>query len=135
MSREIRLFGLAGLCLLIFGGVLIYLSGEVTADVINRQPTPTVTRAVKAIVVTQTREPVDKFEGKWACAGQDEMLISIDKNGSFYDVLMNQQTLIGTVNGEEIKLEDNSAMRLNNNHTKLLVNTADGTGITCDRAP
>jgi hypothetical protein len=135
MSRDIRLFGLAGLCLLIFGIVLVYISGEVTPDVLNRQPKPTPTRAVTAIVVTQTREPVDHFEGIWLCT-QTEPVISIKKNGSFYEIKVGDQTpLVGTPNGAEISVEDGSAVRLNNNYTKLLINNTDGTGITCNRSP
>lgn len=137
MSKEIRLFGLAGLCLLVFGGVLMYISGEVTPDVLNRQPVPTATRVVKAIVVTQTRVPVDNFEGVWSCSDKNNLIVTIDKNGSFYDVELGDGTslLVGTRNGEEISLEDSSALRLNNNHTKLLINKADGTGLTCNRTP
>ncbi|MFN9109209.1 MAG: hypothetical protein ACK5XN_03925, partial [Bacteroidota bacterium] len=103
MSKEIRLFGLAGLCLLVFGGVLMYISGEVTPDVLNRQPVPTATRVVKAIVVTQTRVPVDNFEGVWSCSDKNNLIVTIDKNGNFYDVELGDGTplLVGTRNGEE----------------------------------
>ena len=135
MSKEIRLFSLTGVCLLLLGSIFIYLSGLVYPGSTDKQSLPNPSYAATVIVVTQTRTPIDNFVGSWYCGNKQDYLIVIEKNGNFYDVIINQNSpLIGTKNKEEIVLEDGSAMRLNNQYTKLLTTTTDGNGINCDRS-
>jgi hypothetical protein len=82
--REIRLFGITSVVLIVFGAIMLFLSGKASPDLLTLNAQPTIIKVVTAIVVTQTREPVDPFVGVWECKNADQQQIAVAKEGNFY---------------------------------------------------
>ena len=133
MPRDIRFFGIIGTILLVGGIIMIYLSGKITPDIINRKPIPTPKVVITAIVVTQTRIPHNPWQGNWNCKNIAQTSLKIVVDGSFYTVTDSQnKQFVAVISGEELRLEDGRVMRLNNQQNMLIVKTADEASYFCN---
>lgn len=133
MPRDIRFFGIIGILLLISGIIMVYVSGKITSDLINPSPPATPKPAITAIVITQTRVPHNPWQGTWECQNIDQSTLTIAIDGSFYAITEDQDTtFVAVLSGEELRIEDGRALRLNSQENMLIVKTADDMSYFCN---
>lgn len=133
-EKEIRLFGITSIILLVFGVVMIVISGKATPDLLTLNAQPTVIRVVTAIVITQTREPVDPFTGVWSCKNAERQQITIAKEGNFYNTKFSSSAAsLAVQQNNELTTEDGHILRLSNDADILAVRTQSGKAFFCEK--
>lgn len=134
LLKEIRLFGITSVVLIVFGAIMLFLSGKASPDILTLQAQPTIIKVVTAIVVTQTREPDDPFVGVWECKNADQQRIIITKEGNFHTTTFaGDEASLAVQTAKELTAENGTIMRLNDDADLLAVRLQAGKSFFCTK--